>query len=331
MKKLLLKKHKNDKINLVIIMNYEYLYKEIPFFKQDDIIEKITDSLSGALVLKITRGNKKYFFKMYHNKDAEIDRIKNICAIYSRFSKICLQVIESGITRDNKVWFVFNWIDGYPLNNLYNQNHDFYKYGYKIGDIYRNINNSIKSDNLNNKFNIQEALDIKKNFNIIYKEEKLFHNNFSKDILNTMNNRFLEFLPIFDEIKKEYIHGDLHPKNIMLDNDGNLVIIDIDSFNYDYLIYNFRYSIGSIYRYDENRLFFKGFIEGRYKDNIPDNINKQLIFILILKFFEQTVAYYKQNRLDIIEDYIKTFNKIFHEIDLSGNTSILDSKIIISN
>ncbi len=305
-------------------MDYKYLYEEIPFINKEDTIEQIQDTASGALVLKITKNQKNYFFKLYKGKKDEIHRIRNISELYSKFSKAYLYIIDCGVTSDDKVWFVFNWINGSPLNQLYHSNINFYQCGYDIGVIYKKLNQIIKKDRSNPEFNIQEALDLQNNFNNLYKKERCFYDNFDKEILNRINRKYLEFFPIFDTLEKEYIHGDLHPKNIMLDNDNNLVLIDMDSFRLDYLVYNFRWSIASIYKHDENRLFFKGFINGRYEDKVPKEVNQLLLFILIFKFYEQSVAYYHSKRLDIIENYIKEANKVFCNIDLEGNKSILD-------
>lgn len=294
----------------------------IPFAKDGDIIEKVNDSFSGALTLKIIRNKEKYFFKLYNNKEGEIARIKDICNTYSSVISPSIHVIDCGVTTSNRVWFVFNWVEGLALNKLYNAHHDFYKYGYNLGKIYKKINENKKKDE--SEFNLQEALKIKENFNTLYAKEKLFYLNFSKDNLIKINNAFLEYLPIFNELEKEYIHGDFHPKNVMIDNNDNLVLIDIDSFRYDYFIYNFRWSIISIYKYKENKDFFRGFVKGRYEDDIPKSINKQLIYILIFKFFEQMVSYYKSDRLDQIEQQIGQYNTIFSQLDLSGNTCILD-------
>ena len=111
------------------------------------------------------------------------------------------------------------------------------------------------------------------------------------------------------------------------DNNDNLILIDIEGFSYNYFIYNLRWSIISIYKQNqkENKAFFKGFIKGRYEDDVPSSINKQLIFILLLKFYSQMVIYYNLNRLDMIEQQITLYNNLFSQLDLSGNTSILDA------
>lgn len=307
-------------------MDNEYLYKEVSFIKKEDIIEKMADSLSGALTLKIIKNNKNYFFKLYDNKEGEIKRIKDICNIYSSVTDHSLHMIDSGITSDNKVWFVFNWIDGLALNKLYDSHHDFYEYGYSIGKIFKNIYKNSKKEDITNDSMIQEALKAKEEFNLLYEKEELLNKNFSKDTLVKINKAFSEYLSMFDNIEQEYIHGDMDPKNVMIDNNNNVILIDIEGFSYNYFIYNLRWSIILIYKQNqkENKDFFRGFIKGRYEDDIPSSINKQLIFILLLKFYSQMVIYYNLNRLDMIEQQISLYNKLFSQLDLSGNISILD-------
>ena len=134
-----------------------------------------------------------------------------------------------------------------------------------------------------------------------------------------------ELISSFDNEKKVYIHADMHPKNIMIDNNRNLYIIDIESFSIDYFVMNVRWSVAAAFRNKENNEFFKGFINGYYNNDIPTSFNKQLIFITILNFIEHTIEFSETKDEEFITDYVSKINIIFNSVDLFSDDNILDN------
>ncbi len=303
------------------------LYKKIAFIDKEDIIEDVEDSHSGAKVLKIIKPNESYFLKMSHYSQSDEIKVKKIVEAYLKLNNN-LYIVDNGVIKeDNIIWVVYNWINGVPLNKLYEQSsHDFYKYGHKIGRLYRTLNTFFSDSFFNDDYSLQAlANEVKDNFNVLYNEKEIFNNNFKITTLNIISKIYDKIIPIIENSKREYIHGDLHPKNVMLNDEKHLVIVDIESFRYDYFVMNFRWSLGSIYKHEENKLFFRGFIDGRFGENKPKELNNQIIFMLIFKFYEQTVTYYKSGKNDILKEYIVNFNKIFDSIDFSKkDINILD-------
>ena len=143
-------------------------------------------------------------------------------------------------------------------------------------------------------------------------------------------NRMKELTSSFNNEKKAYIHADMHPKNIMIDNNQNLYIIDIESFCIDYFVMNVRWSIIAAFRNKENNEFFKGFINGYYDNNIPDSFNKQLIFITIFNFLEHTIEFSKTKEKEFIVDYTSKINLLFNSVDLFSDNNILDNTTIFN-
>ena len=129
----------------------------------------------------------------------------------------------------------------------------------------------------------------------------------------------------FDNEEKVYIHADIHPKNILVDNKQNLYIIDIESFCLDYFVMNLRWSIIAAFRKKKNNEFFKGFINGYYNNNVPTKFNRQLIFITILNFMEHTIEFSKTKDKEYITSYISEINSIFDNIDLFSDDNILNN------
>ena len=73
-----------------------------------------------------------------------------------------------------------------------------------------------------------------------------------KDIIRRMQ----ELTVSFNNEKKVYIHADMHPKNIMVDNSNKLYIVDIEAFCIDYFVMNIRWSIASAFKNKKNNQFF---------------------------------------------------------------------------
>ena len=144
-------------------------------------------------------------------------------------------------------------------------------------------------------------------------------------------NRMKELISSFDNEKKVYIHADMHPKNIMIDNNQNLYIIDIESFCIDYFVMNVRWSIAAAFRNKKNNEFFKGFIKGYYNNDIPIDFNKQLIFITILNFIEHTIEFSENKDKEFIVDYVSKINSIFNSIDLFSDNNILENTTMFEN
>ena len=144
-------------------------------------------------------------------------------------------------------------------------------------------------------------------------------------------NRMKELISSFDNEKKVYIHADMHPKNIMIDNNQNLYIIDIESFCIDYFVMNVRWSIAAAFRNKKNNEFFKGFIKGYYNNDIPIDFNKQLIFITILNFIEHTIEFSETKDKEFIVDYVSKINSMFNSIDLFSDNNILENTTMFEN
>lgn len=295
-------------------MNQDYY--DIPFLDVHAKLEPILDRYSSAQVFKLLQHGQCYFLKIqpYHTFDE--DRITNIVNAYASIVHNQLNIIDCGITRDQKLWVVYNWIEGRSLKQLYAcEGHDFYQYGYEIGNAYKVFNEHFFDESLKVDHDFFElAHSIQDEFEHLYQTQDIFSKNFLDSHVSLLHRKFLDILPTFKKTKKEFIHGDLHPKNIMLDQNGHLVIIDCDSFLYDYLVVNFRWSFASIYKYQENKQFFKGFIDGRYPNDKPKYLYEQLLFILILKFYEQTVSYYKKEQWKELCDYFLKFSVIIEQI-----------------
>lgn len=310
------------------------LISKISFFSDKAIFETISDSNSGAILKKVNDKNNTYFLKIVQNNNVDINRIQKIIEIYDKYDINTIKLLDYGYI-DNKVYLIYNFIDGFALNTVYDKYdvNDYSNMGFNIGSSYKKINSKHEFDNdFVNNYDLNTLVnECINSFKNVYNGKLSYIKNIiNEKRMTNIINRMKELTSSFNNEKKAYIHADIHPKNIMIDNKQNLYIIDIESFCIDYFVMNVRWSIIAAFRNKENNEFFKGFINGYYDNNTPDCFNKQLIFITILNFLEHTIEFSKTKEKEFIIDYISKINLLFNSVDLFSDNNILDNTTIFN-
>lgn len=310
------------------------LISKISFFSDKAIFETISDSNSGAILKKVNDKNNTYFLKIVQNNNVDINRIQKIIEIYDKYDINTIKLLDYGYI-DNKVYLIYNFIDGFALNAVYDKYdvNDYSNMGFNIGSSYKKINSKHEFDNdFVNNYDLNTLVnECINSFKNVYNGKLSYIKNIiNEKRMTNIINRMKELTSSFNNEKKAYIHADIHPKNIMIDNKQNLYIIDIESFCIDYFVMNVRWSIIAAFRNKENNEFFKGFINGYYDNNIPDSFNKQLIFITILNFLEHTIEFSKTKEKEFIIDYTSKINLLFNSVDLFSDNNILDNTTIFN-
>lgn len=310
------------------------LISKISFFSDKAIFETISDSNSGAILKKVKDKNDTYFLKIVQNNSVDINRIQKIIEIYDKYDINTIKLLDYGYI-DNKVYLIYNFIDGFALNTVYDKYdvNDYSNMGFNIGSSYKKINFKHEFDNdFVNNYDLNTLVnECINSFKNVYNGKLSYIKNIiNEKRMTNIINRMKELTSSFNNEKKAYIHADMHPKNIMIDNNQNLYIIDIESFCIDYFVMNVRWSIIAAFRNKENNEFFKGFINGYYDNNIPDSFNKQLIFITILNFLEHTIEFSKTKEKEFIIDYTSKINLLFNSVDLFSDNNILDNTTIFN-
>ena len=311
------------------------LVSKINFFSNNALFEEIKDSNFGAILKKVTDNNQTYFLKIVFKENVDVVKIKKIIEIYEKYNINTIKLLDYGYI-DNQVYLIYNFIDGKALNTVYDQYspNDYYHMGFNIGDGYRKINSTLEFNNyFINDYNINDLVNYYiKSFQQLYNGKLSYIKDIiSEEKMNDIIKRMKSLISSFDNEKKVYIHADMHPKNIMIDCNHNLYVIDIESFCIDYFIMNVRWSIAAAFKNKENNEFFKGFVNGYYNNNIPLNFNKQLILILIFNFMEHTIEFSKTKDKDFIVNYVSRINKIFNSIDLFQDDNILEKTTIFDS
>ena len=310
------------------------LISKISFFSDKAIFETISDSNSGAILKKVKDKNDTYFLKIVQNNNVDNKRNKKIIEIYDKYDINTIKLLDYGYI-DNKVYLIYNFIDGFALNTVYDKYdvNDYSNMGFNIGSSYKKINFKHEFDNdFVNNYDLNTLVnECINSFKNVYNGKLSYIKNIiNEKRMTNIINRMKELTSSFNNEKKAYIHADMHPKNIMIDNNQNLYIIDIEAFCIDYFVMNVRWSIIAAFRNKENNEFFKGFINGYYDNNIPDSFNKQLIFITILNFLEHTIEFSKTKEKEFIVDYTSKINLLFNSVDLFSDNNILDNTTIFN-
>ena len=117
------------------------LISEISFFSDKAIFETISDSNSGAILKKVNDKNNTYFLKIVQNNNVDINRIQKIIEIYDKYDINTIKLLDYGYI-DNKVYLIYNFIDGFALNTVYDKYdvNDYSNMGFNIGSSYKIIN-----------------------------------------------------------------------------------------------------------------------------------------------------------------------------------------------
>lgn len=296
------------------------------------MFEEINDSNSGAILKRVTDNNKTYFLKIVSKENIDVDKIKKIIQIYEKYNINTIKLLDYEYI-DNKVYLIYNFIDGFALNMVYDKydSSDYYNMGFNIGDNYRKINSTYEFNNYFFKdYNISNVVNhFIKSFQNLYNGKLSYIKSIiTEEKMENIIKRIKDLISSFDNEKKAYIHADMHPKNIMIDSENNLYVIDIEAFCIDYFVMNVRWSIAAAFKNKKNNEFFKGFINGYYSNNIPTKFNKQLILVMILNFMEHTIEFSEIKDKDFIINYVSQINMIFNSIDLFNDDNILNNTTI---
>lgn len=305
------------------------LISKINFFSDKATFETINDSYSGAILKKVKDEDNTYFLKIIKKSNIDINRIQKIIQIYEINDINTIKLLDYGYINDS-VFLIYNFINGFALNKAYDKynNKDYGNIGFHIGHSYRTINLNYENDAyFLNDYDISvltnQSID---SFQNLYNGKLSYIKKIiNEEKMERIINRMKDLVSSFDDEKKVYIHTDIHPKNIMVDDNNGVHIIDIESFSIDYFVMNLRWSISAAFSNTKNNDFFKGFINGYYNNDIPTTFNKQLIFVTILSFIEHFNRFSEASNIDYVNRYVSRINHIFDSVDLFGNDNILEN------
>ena len=177
---------------------------------------KVTDKSGQSFLLRITP------MEQYEQKKVEFENMKRV----SRLGIPMCQPIEFG-TCDEGVYSLQSWIDGRDLRDIALEltEEELYRYGLDAGKILKKMH-SIKApegmEDWESFFNrkMDRKIEMYRNCALKYDGGEAFITYIEQ------NRHLLKSRPM------TYQHGDYHTGNLMIDTEGNLVVIDFNRDDY---------------------------------------------------------------------------------------------------
>lgn len=320
-------------------MDKEFNPYAITFVNEKDIVEEVDDGHSGALLYKITRNKEKFFLKVFNTQFniQKIEEIKNYISIYKKLKIKSLEIIDYGnIENFNKHYIVYNFIEGINLKKYTDIDEyrleEVKQIGTYIGKellklkMYEDYDKELFKYNDIDNF-IKEVIN---NFYLILQDniyKDIILKYFKIEELNELKKKLVDYSYILKDVKPKLIHGDIKRSNIMVDKNGEFYIIDIESMQINYDVLNFKHQMTwSLFEGNEKETeFVKGYFDGIYNETRPVNFNYNIIFIIILNFFNASYNMYKKSNIIKLTMYIQKCRKLFDKI----NKINLDKEFIV--
>ena len=304
----------------------EFDIYSLKFINKTDIIEEVEEGYSGALLYKVTRGENKFFLKIFKGT-LNIDKVKKSVSLYKKLKIKSLDIIDFG-TVDNldKCYIVYNFIEGKNLKAYTNNDEFSLSDVRKMGKIIGKELLKLKTyEDYDNDSFVSEDIDLiinnaENNFNLLLKNEiyrNIILEYFTSEEINDLNKKLLEYGNVLKNIEPRIIHGDIKRANIMVDQNKEFYITDIEAMQVGYDVLNFRYQMTwSLFDGSEKEAeFVKGYFDGIYSGNRPNYFNYGIIFTIILNFFEEAYKKYRCSDISGFETYVQKCKDLFNKID----------------
>ena len=298
----------------------------LKFINKTDIIEEVEEVFSGALLYKVTRGENKFFLKIFKGT-LDIDKVKKSVSIYKKLNIKSLDIIDFGTVENlDKCYIVYNFIEGKNLKAYTNTDEFSLSEVRKIGTIIGKELLKLKVyEDYDNDLLVSEDIDViinnaENNFNLLLKNEiyrNIILKYFTVEEVNDLNKKLVEYGNMFKDIEPGLIHGDIKRTNVMVGQNKEFYITDIESMQVGYDVLNFRYQMTwSLFNGSEKEAeFVKGYFDGIYSGNRPNYFNYGIIFTIILNFFTEAYKRYRCSNIIGVETYVKKCKDLFNKID----------------
>lgn len=185
------------------------------------------DSFSNSVSIITSNDNKKYVLK----EQKSLEKIKNEAALlsYLRDEIPIAAPIKTNdekyyIEYDNKYYVLYPFLEGESFENHYDQ--DARKKAELLGETIGELHSALNEINYNEckVFNlVNNVTNWAKD--IIEKNKDYFDYNFIMKIINLFEE---EFIPVYDLLPKQIIHRDIHPGNILFQDNRLSGIVDFE-------------------------------------------------------------------------------------------------------
>lgn len=269
--------------------NIEFI-KDVKAYK---VIEKITDGCSGDEKYKLKKDGK-YFLLRIGDKSRALEKKKEYDRLveYSDKDINTHKPVTFGTTNDI-FYSIVSWVDGIPIMNIIKSDisKNYYQLGKKVGIELKKLHSFYLNDSKTDWKNI-----IEKKAALFLKNYHHMHIEFScsKEAEHYIMDNFY----LMSDRPQTVLHGDFHWNNCVLDENGNIGIIDFSGNSIGDPWYEFG---GLLWALEYSESFANGQIDG-YFDIIPSEFWKIFKFYVALYAFEHLT--YSNGNLEDMQNHI---------------------------
>ncbi|MFW6220600.1 MAG: phosphotransferase [Nanoarchaeota archaeon] len=263
--------------------------------------------------------NKKYILEKIPSQ--KIKRKQEIIDLIINLNKYNIKETPNFLKSKNNEYII-------NFNNSFFQLQEFIEGETLIQPDY--LNDSIKGENLAkllikiNKKNIKvkNNFSIKKYIYSIIKTIKLYDYNYYLELFKIIKYLESNLFINYDKIPESFSHGDLHPLNVIWDNEKIKSLIDFEFFSKNLEMYDAANLLGCLGIENPYQLTKEGFSESFIKTIKKENIYSQISYknfidlIIAIRFgwisewFRKNDIEMKKLELDYIKFLIKNKQKI---------------------
>lgn len=268
---------------------------------------------------------RKYFIKVLPYKASleEIEKIKWIYKIYEK-ENIPIVPLYDIILKKNTTILVYDYFEGNDLKDSLLTLEQYKNYGMKVSLEVKKMNRIRNYPNVFKRFDLKEHCNIYRDKfkKVISNEKEKIYNLFSDKEINNLILRFenlCEYIIKNDEVMLN--HNDVKIRNIMINNNNDIYLVDIDPIDLTYRGFNINYSIYTFLFNNSlekaERAFLKGFIQEYDSDKqlireyeyfiISDFINE--LEMLLSRYYN-----YLKNNQSFIKKVLFNENNILTQI-----------------
>lgn len=264
----------------------------IPFLREGDILEPVHEEWKNLISYRycVHRGSERFFLKVKNVSYAQnwVEKIMAADKICRKLDITPLICLEHGdvLNMEGYHYFVYNFLEGDNLRSASKARGlsitDNYRYGRLAAEKLLRLKDADSRDKETFEFRCAKE----QTEQVVRKLDELLADAETRDVLfayfgserlRQIKEELYRYSAYVDAEPMVLVHGDFSRTNVMIDDKGDLAIVDFDGMGISYDVYN---AVGALCSYDNKyeRSFSKGFFDAIYQNKRPNDFNKTIIW-----------------------------------------------------